>query len=154
MTTPFERTRALLQTRDFLHRLTSLGDDAIPLSMQIEAEALLARYPTLSDIETAHKSNPEIFGPVPPFSRMSGGVMVEAAVSAAALPTAVVEPSRLDKYMQTHGDALRATLNRQALLQVTKPMTPAEAEQADAAQEKRWDSFFKGGPSVNDDFEK
>jgi hypothetical protein len=72
MTTPFERTRSLVQTRDFLHRLTSLGDDAIPLSMQIEAEAVLAHYPTLQDIEAAHKANPEFFGPVLPFSRMSG----------------------------------------------------------------------------------
>jgi len=72
MTTPYERTRSLVQTKDFLRRLTSLGDDAIPLSMQVEAGALLQHYPTLQDIEIAHKANPDIFGPVPPFSRMSG----------------------------------------------------------------------------------
>jgi hypothetical protein len=72
-----------VQTRDFLHRLASLGDDAIPLSMQVQVDALLEHFPGLAEIEAAHKSNPEIFGPVPPFSRMSGGVIVEAAVDAA-----------------------------------------------------------------------
>ena len=64
MTTPYERTRALLQTKQFLHRLASLGDDAIPLSMQIEAEALLRHYPGLVDIEAAHTASPDVFGPL------------------------------------------------------------------------------------------
>ena len=83
MTTPFERTRALVQTKDFLFRLASLGDYAIPLSMQVQVEALLEHYPTLSDVEAAHKSNPEIFGPVPPFSRLSGRETVQTTVDAA-----------------------------------------------------------------------
>jgi hypothetical protein len=106
MTIPFERTRALLQTKEFLWRLVSLGDDAIPLSMKVEAEALLKHYPTLQDIEASHKSNPEVFGPVPPFSMLSGGVMVQAVLAA-------VDPSILDKDMQRHAEALRATLNRE-----------------------------------------
>ena len=83
MTTPFERTRSLVQTRDFLFRLASLGDYAIPLSMHVQVDALLEHFPALAEIEAAHKSNPEIFGPVPPFSRLSGGETVQTAVGAA-----------------------------------------------------------------------
>lgn len=35
---------------------------------------------------------------------------------------------------------------REHLLRVTKPMTDADAAAADAAHERRWDSFFKDGP--------
>lgn len=66
MTTPSERTRALVQTRDFLQRLVTLGDDAVPISLLMEAEALLRHYPELAHIELAHKALPMFFGPVPP----------------------------------------------------------------------------------------
>lgn len=81
MTTPYERTRALVQTKQFLHELCSL-DDAIPLSMLRAAEELLRHYPTLADIEVAHKSNPDTFGPVPPFSRISGTADVRGVIDA------------------------------------------------------------------------
>ena len=84
MTTPYERTRALVQTKDFLRQLTSLGDDAIPLSMQVEAEALLQHYPTLQEIETAHKSNPEVYGPVPPFQRHIPNPEIQGVLNASA----------------------------------------------------------------------
>lgn len=45
MTTPYERTRALVQTRNFLQRLASLGEDVIPISLLNEAEALLSALP-------------------------------------------------------------------------------------------------------------
>ena len=126
MTTPYERTRALLQTREFLRLYAALGDP----EMRANAAALLRHYPGLVDIEAAHTASPDVFGPVPPFSRMSGGAMVEATVDAA----------------REH--------NRQALLQVTKPMTDAEVAQADAAHEQRWDRFLKNGPKTSEDFEK
>jgi hypothetical protein len=69
MTIPFERTRALVLTKELLQRLASLGEDAVPLSISAEAEALLKHYPTLMDIESAHRAIPDIFGPVPPFDR-------------------------------------------------------------------------------------
>jgi hypothetical protein len=69
MTTPFERTKALVLAKELLRHLASLGEDVVPLSIATEAEALLRHYPTLADIETAHKAHPEIFGPVPPFQR-------------------------------------------------------------------------------------
>jgi len=85
MTTPFERTRALVLTKDFLQRLSSLGDDVVPLQISVEAEALLRHYPTLADIETAHKGNPQVFGPVPPFSRLSGTADVQGVIDATLL---------------------------------------------------------------------
>lgn len=83
MTTPYLRTRALVLTKEFLQRLSSLGDDAVPLALAAEAEALLKHYPTLQDIETAHKSNPEMFGPAPPFQRMPVNPEVQGAIDAA-----------------------------------------------------------------------
>lgn len=74
MTTPFERTRALVLTKDFLQRLSSLGDDVVPHEISVEAETLLRHYPGLADIEIAHLSCPIWFGPVPPCSRRSGTV--------------------------------------------------------------------------------
>lgn len=71
MTTPFERTRALVLTRDFLHRLSSLGDDVVPLEICVEAEALLRHYPARGQIELAHLTLPQIFGPAPAFSTLS-----------------------------------------------------------------------------------
>jgi hypothetical protein len=121
MTTPFERTRSLVQTRDFLFRLASLGDYAIPLSMQVQVDALLEHFPALAEIEAAHKSNPEIFGPLPPFSRLAGNPTNLAAIKAAKADKVTEvslddlagrdEASVLDKYMKEHSDALRATLN-------------------------------------------
>jgi hypothetical protein len=69
MTTPFQRTKALVLTKELLQRLASLGDNAVQLSISTEAEALLKHYPTLADIEAAHKERPDIYGPVPPFQR-------------------------------------------------------------------------------------
>ena len=70
MTTPFQRTKALVLTKELLRQLSSLGDDAVPIGLAVEAEALLRHFPTLADIELAHKANPEVFGPVPPFQRV------------------------------------------------------------------------------------
>jgi hypothetical protein len=79
MTTPYERTRALLQTREFLRRYAALGDP----EMRDKAKALLRHYPTLADVAAAHTASPDVFGPVPPFSRLSGGETVRAVVNAA-----------------------------------------------------------------------
>lgn len=82
MTTPYERTRALVKTKDFLRRLSSLGDDVVPLAIAIEAEALLRHYPALAQIELAHKALPMFFGPVPPFSRLNGTADVQRVIDA------------------------------------------------------------------------
>lgn len=69
MTTPYLRTRALVLTKELLQRLSSLGDEAVPIGLAAEAEELLRHYPTLQDIEAAHRERPDIFGPAPPFQR-------------------------------------------------------------------------------------
>lgn len=69
MTTPFQRTKALVLTKELLQRLALLGDAAVPLSISAEAETLLKHYPTLLEIDAAHQGSPEIFGPPPPFDR-------------------------------------------------------------------------------------
>jgi hypothetical protein len=85
MTIPFERTRALVLTKDFLHRLSSLGNDVMPWQISVEAEALLRHYPALAQIELAHQALPQFFGPVPPFSRLSGTADAQGVIKATLL---------------------------------------------------------------------
>jgi len=70
MTTPYLRTRALVECKQCL---TELADPArAPRDLgelQHIAQRLLQHYPTLLDIEAAHKAVPELYGPVPPFKR-------------------------------------------------------------------------------------
>lgn len=103
MTTPFERTRAMLQTKALLEAMMDPKESPrVPGWMRGKAKSLLRHYPGLADIEMAHKALPEKFGPVPPFSRLSGGATTQAVVGAT----------------------------------------------------KSWESFFKDGPSVSEDFER
>jgi hypothetical protein len=69
MTTPYLRTRALVLTKELLQRLAELDVGVVPPSISAEAGRLLRDYPTLADIEAAHKERPDIYGPVPPFQR-------------------------------------------------------------------------------------
>jgi hypothetical protein len=82
MTTPFERTRALVLTKDFLLRLSLLGDEGVPRGIAVEAETLLRHYPSLAEIELAHQALPQLFGPVPPFSKLSGTTDVRGVIEA------------------------------------------------------------------------
>ena len=71
MTIPFERTRALLETKSFLLKLVDtepLPD--VPEAVRQHAEYLLRHYPSYSDIELAHRALPDLYGPVPPFQRV------------------------------------------------------------------------------------
>lgn len=43
---------------------------------------LLRHFPTLADIEQAHKAVPDLYGPVPPFPRLRGNPQVESIISA------------------------------------------------------------------------
>lgn len=73
MTIPFERTRALIECKQFL---TELSDPARapwdPVELQRIATWLLRHYPTLLNIESAHEALPDLYGPVPPFQRLHG----------------------------------------------------------------------------------
>lgn len=85
MTIPFERTRALIQTYELLKRLQDPQETPrVPRWLRQEARALLRHYPTYSNIELAHKALPDWFGPVPPFSRLSGTADVQGVISATA----------------------------------------------------------------------
>lgn len=84
MTVPFERTRALIQTKEFLEAMMDpRRTPRTPKWMRGKAKSLLRHYPGLAEIEAAHKALPDEFGPVPPFSRLSGGGTTLAAVDAA-----------------------------------------------------------------------
>jgi hypothetical protein len=83
MTIPFERTRALVQTKEFLEAmLDPKQTPRVPRWMRGKAKALLRHYPGLCEIEMAHKALPEEFGPVPPFSRLSCTGAVQGVIAA------------------------------------------------------------------------
>ena len=48
MTMPHERTRSVIQAREFLLKLE--GDKALPEVVRNEAHRLLRHYPTMSDV--------------------------------------------------------------------------------------------------------
>lgn len=60
MTIPRERTRAVLQTREFLVSL--LHDEDTFQSVRNRVSCLLRHYPSSFDMEQAAKKAPEIFG--------------------------------------------------------------------------------------------
>ena len=71
MTIPFERTRALIETKSFLLKLVDTKRlPRVPKSVRQHAEYLLRHYPSYENIELAHKALPDYYGPVPPFQRM------------------------------------------------------------------------------------
>lgn len=83
MTIPYERTKSLVLTKELLRHLASCSDGTVPSAVVREAQALLPHYPTLQDIEIAHKSNPEIYGPAPPFQRIAPNPQVLGVLNAA-----------------------------------------------------------------------
>lgn len=80
MTIPFERTRAVIQTREFLQELQRTP--RVLKSVRKEAHRLLRHYPNLSDLNMAHQGAPAWWGPVPPFSRLSGTADVQGVIDA------------------------------------------------------------------------
>jgi len=81
MTVPFERTRALISTKEFLEAmLDPKATPRTPRWMRGKAKALLRHYPGLAEVEMAHKALPETFGPVPPFSGLSGTADVQGVI--------------------------------------------------------------------------
>ena len=64
MTTPEERTRAVLKTREFLIALAnSARTSDVPEIVRQRAETLLRYYPEVADMEIAHRAGPHWFGP-------------------------------------------------------------------------------------------
>lgn len=79
MTIPYERTRSLLETKQFLQELQNPTlTPRVPASVREHARALLRHYPSYSDVELVHKALPMFYGPVPPFSRAHGRTAITA----------------------------------------------------------------------------
>ena len=71
MTIPYERTRALIETKLFLLNLVDKEQlPHIPDSVRQHADYLLRHYPSYADIELAHRALPDLYGPVPPYQRL------------------------------------------------------------------------------------
>lgn len=65
MTTPHERTRAVLQTTRFLQQLVDAAKTpGVPDDVRREAHRLLRHYPGRSEMAIASGSCPAWFGPV------------------------------------------------------------------------------------------
>jgi hypothetical protein len=61
MTTPDERTKAVLATRDFLHLLAEAEEVTIPGLVQSVALGLLRAYPNRMDLSLSASVLPEIW---------------------------------------------------------------------------------------------
>lgn len=51
MTTPFERTRALVYAGEFLEELRAAGTDKMPAELRERADHLLRHYPSTMEID-------------------------------------------------------------------------------------------------------
>jgi hypothetical protein len=80
MTTPHQRTRAVLQTREFLLKLLEEVWTEVPAEVQDEARRLLFHYPERWHLSRAHERRPEDWGPV-------ASVDAETGEPAPELPT-------------------------------------------------------------------
>lgn len=64
MTMPDERTRAVLQTRDFLKSLaSSVETTGVPDSVRAKARRLLRHFPSALELTQIHHHLPGWFGP-------------------------------------------------------------------------------------------
>lgn len=67
VTMPDERTRAILQTKDFLVELLSAEQTpGVPETVRREARRLLRHFPGLMEIHLAHRALPAVFGEASP----------------------------------------------------------------------------------------
>lgn len=67
MTTPDERTRAILHTKDLLVELLSAEQAPnVPEAIRDEARRLLRHYPGPRELDIAHRALPMFFGDIPP----------------------------------------------------------------------------------------
>lgn len=64
---PDERTRAILQTKQFLFELLSAEQTpGVPEAVRREARRLLRHFPGLMELSLAHRALPMVFGDVSP----------------------------------------------------------------------------------------
>ena len=65
MTTPDERTRAVVETRDFLRMLAAAEEITIPGPVQTVATGLLRHYPLDVDLAVSALALPGVWAPPP-----------------------------------------------------------------------------------------
>lgn len=83
MSIPFERTRAILETRAFLERLLDPKETPrVPRTIRGQAKAMFRHYPSSYEIELVHKALPMFYGPIPPFSRFRGSADTDGVIQA------------------------------------------------------------------------
>lgn len=83
MTTPCERTRAVIRTRELLTSLQDPGETSrVPRWLREEARTLLRHFPDYSSIALAHKALPHLYGPAPPFGRPTEPRDVQGVIDA------------------------------------------------------------------------
>jgi hypothetical protein len=88
MTQPYERTRSLVLTKEFLQRLLDPKQTPrVPKAVRGHARMLLRHFPTLMDIDLVHNALPCWYGPVPPFSRLRGNPQVDSVIAASTAET-------------------------------------------------------------------
>jgi hypothetical protein len=63
MTTPTERTKAVLDTRDFLELLSGAAEVTIPGLVQSVATCLLRHYPLKIDLDISAAALPTVWAP-------------------------------------------------------------------------------------------
>jgi hypothetical protein len=63
MTTPDERTRAVVETRDFLRMLAAAEEITIPGLVQTVATGLLGHYPLNVDLAVSALAMPGVWAP-------------------------------------------------------------------------------------------
>lgn len=61
MTTPAERTRALIETSLFLQELSEPGSYDVPAEVRLMATRLLRHYPLTCELEFLHKALPMFY---------------------------------------------------------------------------------------------
>lgn len=62
MTMPDERTRSVIQTREFLQMLEAADKTEVPENIRKEAHRLLRHFPRTMDLQFAANACPEWFG--------------------------------------------------------------------------------------------
>lgn len=87
MTTPYLRTRAIVQARELLQALVdpTISADALE-QLRARTTEVLRHYPNLADLQKIHDAAPELIGPPPPFSRLSGSQYVVGVLGVVAPP--------------------------------------------------------------------
>lgn len=72
MSTPYLRTKALVQAKEFLWELMEAESDKGPPVVREAAHRIQQHFPTLLEIQQIHEELPDLLGPVPPVGRLRG----------------------------------------------------------------------------------